>query len=149
VTVNTQEFVLVQLSVTTHATELTPLGKVDPLGGVQDTVTPPQASVAVTVKVTLLLLHWPGSALKTRLDEQVMDGGVVSRTVMVWVQTARFVDESTASHVRVALKVSPQSTLVIVPVTRMLTFVPSQRSMAVGESNSHGVPHSTERLGAQ
>ena len=38
----------------------------------------------------------------TRLDAQVNVGGLVSTTVMVWLQVELFVHESVARHVRVA-----------------------------------------------
>ena len=48
-TVNKHEVVLSELSVAVHVTAFGPFGKVDPDGGVQDTVTPGQLSDAVGV----------------------------------------------------------------------------------------------------
>ncbi len=86
-----------------------------------------------------------------RLSAQVMFGGVVSTTVMVWLQVEMFVQESVARQVRVAVKLLPQKPAVFVTVltTAMTTFVPSQMSLAIGGVNTHGVPHSTMRLPAQ
>ena len=61
-------------SVAILVTTVVPRGKVLPLGGMLTTVTPLQLSFAVTEKVTLLRLHSPGSASKTRLDGQLMVG---------------------------------------------------------------------------
>src|SRR5204863_414603 len=71
--------------------------------------------------------------------------------VTVWRHPARLVQESTASHVRVALNVWPQNPLrfVVVLVIRMVTFVPSQRSVAVGLVKVQAVPHSTVKSGKQ
>ena len=62
-----------------------------------------------------------------------------------------FVQESVARQVRVAVKLLPQKPTVLVTVlTRVIvTFVPSQMSLATGGVNVHGVPHSTIRLPAQ
>ena len=64
VTVNVQRLVLPAVSVATLVTVVVPTGNVEPEGGVETTVTLPQLSVALTKKVTLLRLHWPGSAAK-------------------------------------------------------------------------------------
>src|SRR6516164_5874306 len=63
-----------------------PMKKVLPLGGILTTVTPLQLSPAVTENVTLLLLHWPGSAATTMFPGQLMVGASVSCTVTVKVQ---------------------------------------------------------------
>ena len=83
-----------------------------------------------------------------RLSAQVMFGGVVSNTEMVWLQVALLLQESNARQVRVAVKLLPQKPLVLVTVLTMtmVTFVPSQISTAVGAMNVHGVPHSRIRL---
>jgi cytochrome c oxidase subunit IV len=82
---------------------------------------------------------------------QLKAGGVVSTTVMVWLQVEALVQESIALHVRVALNVRPQkpAVLVTVPTIWMVTFVPSQISFAVGMIKFQGVPHSTIKLAAQ
>ena len=85
------------------------------------------------------------------LAVQAMFGGVVSTTVMVWLQVEMLVQESVARHVRVAVKLLPQKPTVFVTVLTMVmvTLVPSQMSLATGGVNTHGVPHSTMRLPAQ
>jgi hypothetical protein len=80
---------------------------------------------------------------------QVMLGGVVSTTVMVWLHVAELPHLSIAVQTRVAENVLPQSPLVTVLTVTMIRFVPSQVSTAVGGVKLHGVPHSTNRLGAQ
>ena len=57
VTVKVQELRLVAASVAVQFTVVTPLAKVEPLGGLHDTLTPGQLSVALTAKVTLLFEH--------------------------------------------------------------------------------------------
>jgi len=65
VTVKAQLFVFPALSVAEQLTVVIPAGKFDPDGGRHRTGTfAKQLSVAVTVKVTLLLEHRPGSAVK-------------------------------------------------------------------------------------
>ena len=83
-----------------------------------------------------------------RLSAQVMFGGVVSNTEIVWLQDALLLQESNARHVRVAVKLLPQKPTVFVTVltTTMVTFVPSQISTAVGAIKDQGVPHSRIRL---
>src|SRR5262245_5138690 len=79
--------VLPAISLAAQATVLVPTEKVEPLGGVHTMVTlVSQLSLAVTVKVTLLFEHWPVSAIRSRLLEQMMVGAVVSTTVTVAVQ---------------------------------------------------------------
>ena len=68
-------------------TMVMPTGKVLPLGGTLATLTEPQLSVAPTTKVTLLLLHWPASAVRTMLVGQDNAGFSLSVTVTVKVQT--------------------------------------------------------------
>ena len=62
-------------------TVLVPTAKVDPLGGVEVTLTLEQVSEAVTLNVTLLLVNWPGSALAVRLGGHVSVGAWVSPSV--------------------------------------------------------------------
>src|SRR5437763_871748 len=85
------------------------------------------------------------------LAAQLRDGGVVSTTTILWLQSELFVQESVARHVRVAVKVLPQKPVVFVTVVRtwIVMFVPSQMSLAVGAVNAKGSPHSTIRLAAQ
>ena len=58
-------------------------------------------SVAVAVKVTLALEHWPGSTLTPKLVGQVIVGAVVSRTVTVKLQEMSRPLESVALQVTV------------------------------------------------
>jgi hypothetical protein len=78
------------------------------------------------------------------LVEQRRTGGVVSTTLTTWLQVALLVQPSASSQVRTAVKVLPHapSELVTVLSTRIVTVVPPQASVAVGESKVHGVPHS-------
>ena len=73
-------------SVAVLVTVVTPIGKALPLAGVLTRLVTLQLSVALTVKVTLLRLHRPASALKTRLVGHVITGACVSSTVTVKVQ---------------------------------------------------------------
>ena len=57
VTVNEQELVFPDESVATQITRVTPLGKVEPDGGLHTKVTPGQLSFAVTTKTTFEALH--------------------------------------------------------------------------------------------
>ena len=61
-------------SVAVLITVVVPTGKVLPLGGLLTKVVTLQLSVAFTVKVTLLRLQRPASALNTRLLGQVITG---------------------------------------------------------------------------
>ena len=74
VTVKVQELVLPLASVAVLVTVVVPTGKVLLLGGVLTRLVTLQLSVAVTVKVTLLRLHRPASAVRTRLPGQVITG---------------------------------------------------------------------------
>jgi hypothetical protein len=75
---------------------------------------------------------------------QVRLGGVVSTTVMVWLQLELLVQGSVAVHVRVALKVLPQKPVrLVVVVALTVTLLPLQRSLMVGVVKAHVVPHST------
>src|SRR5258708_4483077 len=81
VTVKVQTVALLLASLAVLVTEVMPTGKAKPLGGTLVTVGAPQLSVALTMKVTLLV-HWPGAALTVRLaGHKVKVGGVMSRTM--------------------------------------------------------------------
>ena len=67
VTVNVHVAVLPCASVAVLVTVVTPTGKLVPLAGLLDTVTPGQLSVAVTMKVTFLL-DAPGAASTTMVS---------------------------------------------------------------------------------
>src|SRR5690349_1268816 len=62
-------------------TVVVPTWKVLPLGGMLITLAGPQPLVAMTVNVTLLRLHWPGSVATTMLVGQTSTGGCVFRTI--------------------------------------------------------------------
>ena len=80
---------------------------------------------------------------------QIISGAVVSMVVTVWLQVALLPQGSVALQARVALKLPPTSGFVTVPITLMVTLVPLQLSMAVGESKLHALPHWTVLLVAQ
>jgi len=81
--VNVHVLLLPLLSVAVLVTVVTPTGKAEPLGGTLTRfVTLPQASVAVTLKVTLVV-GWPGAATIDTFAGHVIIGGWVSRTVTV------------------------------------------------------------------
>ena len=61
---------------------------ISPLGGLLIRFVTPQLSVALTVKLTLLRLHRPASAVSTRLLEQLITEPCVSVTVTVKLQLA-------------------------------------------------------------
>src|SRR5437667_122915 len=70
------------------------------------TLTEPQPSWAVAAPVALVLVLAGHSS--TRLGGQVIVGGVVSRTVMVWTQLLLFPHWSVAVQVRAMALVPPQ-----------------------------------------
>ena len=72
VTVKVQVLVLPLASVAVFVTVVTPTGKVLPLAVLLTRLVTLQLSVALTAKVTLLRLHRPGSAVSTRLLEQLI-----------------------------------------------------------------------------
>src|SRR5204862_10619 len=79
------------------------------------------------------------------LVAQVMDGGVVSTTVTVWLHVLVLLQASIAAHVRVAEKVLPQSGLVTV-FNITMRFVPHASGGAEGASKVQALPHSTDLL---
>jgi hypothetical protein len=89
----------------------------------------------------------PHSTVK--LVPQVNTGGVVSTTVIVWLQVDVFVHRSAALQVRVTVKRIGQmfaGTFVVVVTSVMVTLVPSQASAAAGGVNTSGAPHSSVKL---
>src|ERR1051325_4365858 len=88
VTVNVQVAVLVAASVVEQVTVVVPLAKVDPLAGVQVTLTAPsQASKAVGALKLTTALQWPASVPWLRLAGQAVKAGAwLSTTVTVKVQ---------------------------------------------------------------
>ena len=74
VTVNKHRLVLPLLSVAVFVTMVVPTRNVLPLAGLLTRFVTTQLSVALTANTTLLRLHWPASALNTRLLEQVSTG---------------------------------------------------------------------------
>ena len=74
VTVKVQLLVLPLGSVAVLVTVVVPIGNVLPLARLLTRFVTPQLSVALTVKLTLLRLHRPASALKTRLVGHVTTG---------------------------------------------------------------------------
>src|SRR5439155_4374084 len=79
---------------------------------------------------------------------QVMEGGVVSCTVTVWLHVFVLLQASIAAHVRVAENVLPQRLLVTVfRITSRL--VPHPSFGWVGASKLQPLPHSTVLLVTQ
>ena len=118
-----------------------------PEAGTQTTVGfTSQTSVAVTAKMTSA----PGGPEPTTVISlgQTISGGVVSCSLIVWLQLAALRQESMACHVLVAEKSLPASWLVTVPIIVTGTFA-VHASLALGLSKSHSTPHSTTRSGAQ
>ena len=105
------------------------------------TLVPSHTSIA---KGGVKRMGWPHSMV--RLGAQVITGGVVSTTVIVWLHTLLLPQESVALQVRTMLVRPGQrgTTLVVtVPNMRIITFVPSQMSTAYGGVKANGCPHST------
>src|SRR5437879_4815424 len=75
VTLNVQEFVLPELSVTVQTTGVVPSGKSEPLAGTQLVEATPQLSVTVTLKSTTDSVT-PAATLEMMLPGQVMTGRV-------------------------------------------------------------------------
>jgi hypothetical protein len=72
-------------------------------------------------------------------------GGVVSTTVIFWLQPPLFPEESVARQVHVTTKVSPQAPAFVTAAANITWTFASQLSLAVGVANEKGVPHSTVR----
>ena len=89
VTVKVQVLLLPLLSCAVLVTVVVPTGKAEPLAGTIVWLVRAQLSLAVTVKVTLLV-HTPGSAVTVRFTGQVNVGGSVSLTVTVKVHELLF-----------------------------------------------------------
>ena len=90
----------------------------------------------------------PHSTIRSEL--QVSTGGLVSTTKIDWLHTAMLVHMSRTCQVRVALNVFGHDPALVTVVTMlMITFVPSQTSLANGGVNCQGKPHSTKRSSAQ
>ena len=126
VTVKEQVALLLAVSVAVQATEVTPLAKLEPLGGTQATVTPGQLSEAVAVNVTLLAQE-PGAVLTVRFAGQVMAGSWVSLTVTVKEQVALLLAVSVAVQVTVVTPLAKLEPLGGVQAT----VTPGQLSVAV------------------
>src|SRR6185436_15675106 len=82
VTVKVHRLLLPLLSRAVLVTVVVPIGKAKPLGGTLTKLVTAQLSVAVRLKVTLLV-HCPGAAFTVILAGQLINGGWVSRTVTV------------------------------------------------------------------
>jgi hypothetical protein len=83
------------------------------------------------------------------LATQVMLGGVVSTTVIRWLQLARLPHASKASQVRTAVNAPPQPAFVVVLTIRMATTESLHVSVACGTSKLKARPHSAFRSVAQ
>ena len=86
VTVKVQLLVFPLASVAVFVTVVVPTGKVLPLTTLLTRLVTLQLSVALTLKITLLRLHRPASAVSTRLLEQRSAEFCVSVTVTVKLQ---------------------------------------------------------------
>src|SRR6266581_3015628 len=110
-------------------------------------VTKPQPSWAAATPVALVLVLAGHSS--TRFGGQVMTGGVVSRTVMVWMQRELLPQASVAIQVRAMTLVAPQ--LVVIESLK-LTLTAPQPSWAVATPValvSVSAGHSSTRFGGQ
>src|SRR6266581_8182988 len=87
------------------------------------TLTAPQPSWAVATPVALVLVSAGHSS--TRFGGQVMTGGVVSRTVMVWMQLLLLPQASVAVQVRAMTLVPPQLVMTESPKLRLTALQPS------------------------
>ena len=128
VTLNPQVWPLPLESVALHTTKVVPFGKVEPLDGVQPTLTEPQLSVAVGAKVTLARLHRPGSVFCIRLGGHMICGTSLSFTVMAKLQLLLWPAMSFAVQVTIVvplLKLAPDGGL-------QKTVPPGQLSLIVG-----------------
>src|SRR5258708_28589755 len=74
---------------------------------------------------------------------QVITGAVVSTTVTFWLQAALLPQASVATHTRVASKVVPQWTVVLVTVLTIAIVLVPAVSVAGGAYNVPAVPKST------
>jgi hypothetical protein len=107
------------------------------------TFVPQHASNAVGASNVHAVPHWT-----VLFGAQATTGGAVSVTITVWLQVAVLPQQSTACQLRVWVRVQP-TMFVVVLVIVTVTFVPQQRSEAVGGVNVHGVPQLKLRLLAQ
>ena len=104
VTVNERLDELFTASLTVHVTEVAPLGKVEPDGGLQTgTPTPTQLSVTVGNPYVTTAEQSPGAAGTLMLEGQVMTGGSVSLTVTVNEHEDVLFDTSLAVQVTVVV----------------------------------------------
>src|SRR6266536_4145885 len=110
-------------------------------------VTVPQPSLAEATPVAFVRVspgHW-----RTRLPGSVRDGGVVSRTVIVWTQALVLPQESTAVQRREITLVPPQA---LVTVSLKLTTTEPQLSWPAAVPVAVGAvlaPHSSVTSGGQ
>jgi len=127
VTVNVQVLVLPLASVVVLVTVVVPTGKVLPLALLLTRFVTPQLSAALTKNVTLLRLHCPGSAVSTRLLEQLITEPCVSVTVTVKLQRVVLPLASVAVFVTVVVPTGN-----VLPLAMLLTrFVTPQLSVAL------------------
>ena len=112
VTVKVQRLVLPLASVAVLVTVVTPTGNVLPFVGLLTRLVTAQLSVAVTVKLTLLRLHRPGSAGKVRFVGQVITGFWLSVKKQVRVTLVVTGTPQTLKPVTVRVSVKPQTFVV-------------------------------------
>ena len=119
-------------SVAVLVTVVVPTGNVLPLTVLLFRFVTPQLSVALTKNVTLLRLHWPGSAVSTRLLEQLITEPCVSVTATVKLQLLVLPLASVAVLVTVVV---PSGN--VLPLGGLLTrFVTRQLSDALTEKTT-------------
>ena len=126
VTVKVHVLLLPLLSRAVLVTVVVPRGKAKPLAGLLVMLVTAQLSVAVTIKVTLLV-HTPSVAFTTRLLEQVITGDWVSFTLTVKLQVLLLPCVSVAVLVTVVVP-----TRKLLPLAgELTTLTPGQLSAAV------------------
>jgi len=126
VTVKLHVLLLPLLSRAVLVTVVVPRGKAKPLAGLLVMLVTAQLSVAVTIKVTLLV-HTPSVAFTTRLLEQVITGDWVSFTLTVKLQVLLLPCVSVAVLVTVVVPTGK-----LLPLAgELTTLTPGQLSAAV------------------
>src|ERR1051325_8817041 len=107
-------------------------------------ITPPQTSVAVATPVAFVRVS-PGHSI-TRSAGIVSAGGVVSRTLILWMQLAALPHGSVPVQVREMIRVSPhKGAMASAYVTRGVPQVSVALAAPVADGNVL-VPHSTVTL---
>jgi hypothetical protein len=131
ITVCVQVALFPQVSVAVHTTRFVPFGKTD--GALLDNVTDPEqfAWAEGLPKFTFEAVHFPASVPTVIVDEQLIDGGVVLATTMIWVAVAPTPQEFVADHVRVITLLQLVPGLLCVSANTTFVRLPPQSSVAV------------------